>query len=102
MYKGQPSNVRAEAQVPDRGLFPQLGIVPPEKLTLADAPRDALPPYIPGSAASLATGPDGGPGFLPGDTLVAMTDPADPGRRHPRSPTPWTACPGACSTTSGG
>lgn len=54
--------------------FPQLGISPPSQLKLFTiAKRSNFNPTVPGTPASAAD-----PKFLPGDSIVAMTDPANP------------------------
>ncbi|OWK43283.1 site-2 protease family protein [Fimbriiglobus ruber] len=76
-YRGGPLETVVVEPIRAEGvLFPQLGIAPPSKLALLALKRDENPPYTPGSAASKATAQDGGPGFLPGDTIVGMS--ADP------------------------
>ena len=73
-YKGDVRDYEIEPVRREGGLFPTLGVLPPEGLTLRDLRRDPLPPVEPGSAAANAVGSDG-KGFLPGDRVVAMTDP---------------------------
>jgi regulator of sigma E protease len=58
--------------------YPQLGVAPPVRLTLAETAKKSAPPVIPGSPAALAS-----PGFQPGDRIVAMSDPADPTKLTP-------------------
>ncbi|HEX4610798.1 MAG TPA: site-2 protease family protein, partial [Urbifossiella sp.] len=64
--------------------FPQLGIMPPYRLTLGDRKRRAAPPAFAGTPAGLAKDP----GFERGDRLVGMTDPADPTKVTPFRPDP--------------
>lgn len=95
VFAGNSRHVVIEPTRPEGALFPVLGIVPPRKLELI-APRrnDTTPPYLVGSAAAAAKGADGGPGFQPGDKLVAMTDPANPTQVTEFNPTP-NGLPGA-------
>ena len=59
----------------DEGLrFPQVGIAPPERLTLLSLKKKKLKPVIPGSPAADAANP----GFEAGDRIVGMTNPDDP------------------------
>ena len=74
-YKGDLREVEIEPARRVGGLFPTLGVLPPEGMSLRDLRRDPTPPAEPGSAAAAAVGSDG-QGFLPGDRIVAMTDPA--------------------------
>jgi regulator of sigma E protease len=68
-----------EPQRIDGAAFPVLGVAPPRSMTLFMSKRDALPPYDPGSAAANAKNADpAGQGFLGGDAVVAMSDPANP------------------------
>lgn len=54
--------------------FPQLGISPPSQLKLFTiAKRSNFSPTVPGTPAAAVD-----PKFLPGDSIVAMTDPANP------------------------
>ncbi len=73
-YKGAQESLAIEPQKLEGALFPQLGIGPPQSMTLFDRRRDAVPPFDPGSAAATAQALDGS-GFLPGDRIVAMSDP---------------------------
>ena len=66
-------------------LFPQIGVAPPSSVTFFSMRRDATPPYDPGSAAALAKSADG-VGFLAGDRIVAMSDPANPTQITPLDP----------------
>ncbi|MCZ2343671.1 MAG: site-2 protease family protein [Bacteroidales bacterium] len=77
---GQPTR-------PEGTLFPVLGIAPPRQLQLQRARRnDDTPPYSIGSAAAEAKTTTGEPGFRSGDTLLAMTDTADPTKVTPFQP----------------
>ena len=67
-------------------LFPILGVGPSDKLALSEPRRAGAVVAETGSPAALAKAADGGPGFLPGDTLVAMTDPNAPGAVTPFHP----------------
>jgi regulator of sigma E protease len=57
--------------------FPQVGIAPPYRLTLLSIKKKDFKPVIPGSVADEASA-DGG--FKPGDKVLGMTDPENPGR----------------------
>lgn len=81
-YEGQKRTVAVEPLRIEGALFPQLGIRPPESLTLRHFKRDEVPPFAPASPASEAKAANGS-GFLPGDRIVAMTDPADESRVSP-------------------
>ncbi len=74
-YKGASESLAIEPLKMEGALFPQLGIAPPQSMTLMNTRRDSVPPFDPGSAAANAKAADGS-GFLPGDRVVAMTDPA--------------------------
>ena len=74
-YKGNSESLAIEPLKMEGALFPQLGIAPPQSMTLVNMRRDSVPPYDPGTAAANAKAADG-TGFLPGDRIVAMTDPA--------------------------
>ena len=94
VYRGNTRTLEIEPTRPEGTLFPVLGIAPPLDLTLREVPRDdTVPPYALGSAAAAGKSA-GGPGFLPGDTLIGMTDPADPGRVTPFDPA-FEGLPGA-------
>lgn len=92
-YGGQRREVAVEPLRQEGALFPQLGILPPQQLVLRNFRRGDVPPFGPGTPAAVATAPDGGPGFKPGDRIVAMTDPADPTRVTPIDPN-WNKLPG--------
>ena len=74
-YKGTSESLAIEPLKMDGAMFPQLGIAPPQSMALMNTRRDSVPPFDPGSAAANAKAADG-TGFLPGDRIVAMTDPA--------------------------
>jgi regulator of sigma E protease len=59
----------------EEALYPQLGINPPNRLSLIDTAKRKFKPTYPGSPAAAAKAADDR-GFEPGDRLVAMTDPA--------------------------
>jgi len=75
---GKKSVINVEPRQEPGAPFPLLGFAPPTSLTLFNHPRDKSPPFGVGSAASKATSANGGPGFLAGDTIIAMTDPSKP------------------------
>ena len=88
VYQGETRSMTLEPTRPEGTLFPVLGIRPLYKLELREMPRDeTVPPYLVGSAAAAATS-NGGAGFLPGDTLTGMTDPANPHQVTPFDPAP--------------
>jgi len=92
-YDGKKRTLDAEPIRGEGMLAPLLGVNPMEKMTLEAAKRDPVPPYGAGSVFAAAKAADGGIGFQPGDTVVAMTDPIDPSRvtgfdRH------WKSTPG--------
>ncbi len=85
-YRGTRTVLDAEPLRAEGGLAPMLGIAPPSSLELFHAKRDAGLPYLPGSVYAQASTADGQPGFLPGDTIVGMTDPANPAAVTPLDP----------------
>ena len=87
-YRGTRTTVAAVPFKIEGGKAPMLGIAPPNSLELFHAKRDAVPPFLPGSIYAQAGGPDGQPGFLPGDKIVGMTDPANPTAVTPMDPRP--------------
>ncbi len=87
-YAGNRREVHVEPTRPEGALLPQLGIRPPQAMILRSQKRDEPPPYQAGSAASQATTAEGGPAFLPGDHIRAMTDPNDPSKVTPLDPHP--------------
>ena len=74
-YKGQSESYAVEPLKLEGALFPQLGISPPQSMTLLKTRRDSMPPFDFASAAANAKAADGS-GFQGGDRIVAMTDPA--------------------------
>jgi regulator of sigma E protease len=87
-YRGQREDLAVQPFRQEGALFPQLGIAPPQRLTLRSFRRDDIPPYGPETPAASAV-----PGFQPGDRIVAMTDPADPSRVTDIDPG-WNNLPG--------
>ena len=77
-YGGKSSELMIEPLREDGQPFPVFGIAPPRSLELPYARRETITPFVAGSPASLAK--EGDYGFLAGDTIVGMTDPADPKR----------------------
>jgi regulator of sigma E protease len=73
-YKGVQESLAIEPLKMDGSMYPVLGIAPPQSMTLMNTRRDSVPPFDPGSAAATAQALDGS-GFLPGDRIVAMSDP---------------------------
>ncbi len=94
VYRGTATTLAAEPFKLEGGMAPMLGVAPPNSLELSHAKRDAVPPFLPGSVYAQAGGPAGHEGFLPGDTIVGMTDPADPTAVTPMDPRPG-GLPGA-------
>ena len=92
-YRGDRRELSVEPIRQEGALFTQLGIAPPQQLVLRNFRRGGAVPYGPGTAAAAATAPAGGPGFQPGDRIVAMTDPADPSKVTPIDPS-WNNLPG--------
>jgi regulator of sigma E protease len=92
-YKGAREELAVEPLRNEAALYPQLGVLPPDGTTLRYIRRSDVPPYRPGSPAAAATAEGGGPGFLPGDRVVGMTDPDDPARVTPLDPN-WNGLPG--------
>ena len=74
-YQGQTRTYELEPVRAEGGLFPVIGISPPQSLTLSYYRRGGPPPYDPGSPAAQAKAADG-TGFRSKDRVVAMTDPA--------------------------
>ncbi|MFO0938117.1 MAG: site-2 protease family protein [Gemmataceae bacterium] len=79
-YKGKKTEMEVSPLKEEDKPFPVFGILFPSKLELPSDRRIVLTPYALGSAAALAKSANDGPGFLPGDKIVAMTDPSDPNR----------------------
>ncbi len=92
-YRGARETLSVEPMRQEGALFPQIGIAPPLRLVLRSFRREDIPPYTVGSPAAAAAAPDGGPGFKPGDRIVAMSDPADPAKVTPIDPN-WDGLPG--------
>jgi regulator of sigma E protease len=85
-YKGARETLSIEPLRQEGALYPQVGILPPDKLMLLNIRRGSIPPYRVGSPASEAD-------FQPGDRIVAMTDPANPTQVTPIIPD-WNGLPG--------
>ena len=88
-YQGHPQAFDIEPLVAEGALYPQLGLPFPQGVRLEHAKRDPLPPFSPGSPADRATGGT----IRPGDTVVGMTDPADPTTVTPLEEN-WNGLPG--------
>jgi regulator of sigma E protease len=85
--QGEERTLRVEPLRDEGARFPQLGIAPPDRLTLPVVRKGDFRPVAPGSPAAKATDP----GFEPGDRIVGMTDPdpakgVTPLRPDPRDP----------------
>ncbi len=91
-YKGSRERYALEPLKLEGALYPQLGVLSHDKLVLRNFKRDDLPPYMPSSPAAKA-GNDSHPGFLPGDRIVAMTDPDDTSKVTPIQAN-WDNLPG--------
>jgi regulator of sigma E protease len=76
-FGGKRTEIGVEPVREEGDLVPVIGFKPPDSLTLQSGRRGELPGTRPGSPAAAAKAADGGPGFLPGDTFLAATDPAD-------------------------
>lgn len=77
-------------------LYPQLGLSFPQGVQLGFSKRDTAPPFEPDSPAhkwNQKAVAEGKPLILPGDTIVGMTDPADPSKVTPLDEN-WTGLPG--------
>jgi regulator of sigma E protease len=80
-YRGTPIGYDVEPLRAEGALYPQLGISFPQSVQLFHSKRDSVPPFDPDSAAhraNEAAAKANKPQILPGDTIVGMTDPADP------------------------
>ncbi|HEY2786506.1 MAG TPA: RIP metalloprotease RseP, partial [Fimbriiglobus sp.] len=77
-YDGKRVGISVEPVREDGELYPVIGFNPPHTLTLQADRRKELPVALAGTPAAAAKGADGGPGFQPGDTFVAATDPGKP------------------------
>src|SRR5205823_2278727 len=88
-YRGKQESLAVEPLRQEDAAYPMLGIAPPNQPVLAHFRRDTTPPYRVGSPAAAATGG----GFLPGDRIVAMSEPADPTSVTPLAPN-WNGLPG--------
>ncbi len=73
-FEGQTRSYDLEPVRVEGALYPQIGISPPDSLTLYYTRRDTNPPFSPGSPASQAKAGEK-PGFQSSDRVVAMTDP---------------------------
>lgn len=72
-YQGNQKTYDIEP-IRDEGVyFPQLGIASSQRLVLLKSRRSTFPPTIPASPASKTDPP-----FLPGDRVIAMSDPRNP------------------------
>ena len=85
-YQGNRTSLDVEPIRGEGALYPQLGVLQLEKLTLPSSKREEIQPYIPGSVYADAKGPEGSAGFKPGDTVIGMTDPDNPSQLKPITP----------------
>ncbi len=94
--RDQSKTYNIEAQVAEGAYYPTLGLGFPFSTQLAYTKRDPLPPYVPNTPAhkaNEAAEKAGKPLLLPGDTILAMTDPADPTKLTPLEEN-WNGLPG--------
>jgi regulator of sigma E protease len=84
---GVSRDLRIEPLKEEGKSFPVFGIAPPGKLELPYSRRETLTPAFPGSAAASASKDGEGNGFLAGDRIVGLTDPAS-GEVTPVTPRP--------------
>jgi regulator of sigma E protease len=84
--RDQPKTYDIEPQVAEGAYYPTLGLGFPFSAQLEYTKRDPLPPFNPNTPAHKANEAAEKAGtalLLPGDTLVAMTDPTDPAKLTP-------------------
>ena len=88
-YRGTRTTLDAEPVRVEGGMAPMLGIAPPQSLELFHAKRDSVRPRTcPAPCTPGPRGPATARGFLPGDKIVGMTDPANPAAVTPLDPRP--------------
>lgn len=95
-YRGQAKSLDIEPIVAEGAYYPTLGIGYPAGVKLEYTKRDPLPPYSPNTPADTASrrsAANDKPAILPGDTIVGMTDPADPTKVTPLADN-WNGLPG--------
>ncbi len=95
-FRGAPAEYNVEPLRAEGALYPQLGLSFPDGPQLAHSKRDNAPPFSPDSAAhraNEAAAKVNKPQILPGDTIVGMTDPADPTKVTPLEQA-WNGMPG--------
>jgi regulator of sigma E protease len=95
-HRGTPYAVETEPLRVEGALYPQLGLSFPQGVQLEFSKRDPAPPFAVGSPADRwneQAAAAGRPLVRPGDTVVGMTDPADPTRVTPLEAN-WTDLPG--------
>ena len=88
----KPKTQDIEPLLAEGAPYPQLGVLPPQTVTLITVPYNEAPPYYRGSPVALASAD--GSGFLPGDTIVAMSSIDDPKKRTELDEH-WNDLPGA-------
>lgn len=94
--QGQTKAFDIEPVQAEGAYYPTLGIGFPASVQLEYTRRDPLPPYSPGTPADTASrrsAANDKPAILPGDTVVGMTDPADPTKVTPLE-YHWNGLPG--------
>ncbi len=77
-FDGKRTEITVEPIREEGELVPVIGFRPPNSMSLKYGRRGELPAVQPGTPAAAAKAEDGGPGFLPGDIFVAVTDPEKP------------------------
>ena len=91
---GVPSEFQIEPIRVEGAPYPQLGLPPPQGVQFDYARRDPTPPYNPDSPADAWNQEHEEARILPGDTIEAMSDPAEPNKLTPLEPN-WNGLPGA-------
>jgi regulator of sigma E protease len=95
-HRGTASQVKAEPLRMEGSLYPQLGLSFPQSVQLGYSKRDSAPPFEVDSPAhgwNVKAATQGLPLILPGDTIVGMTDPANPSHVTPLEQN-WNDLPG--------
>lgn len=96
VYRGQGRTFDIEPAVAEGAYYPTLGISFPHGMQLDYTKRDPMPPYTPNTPADTASrkyAVNDQPAIRPGDTVVGMTDPADPSKVTPLDDN-WSGLPG--------
>jgi regulator of sigma E protease len=96
VYRGVAATYEVEPLRAEGALYPQLGLAFPQGAQLFHSKRDNAPPFDVDSPAHQANEQAKAAGtaqILPGDTVVGMTDPADPTKITPLDSN-WNDLPG--------